>query len=156
MTWTKLGDEFGDSAWELSDAAFRTHVDALLWSNRLLLDLVIPKRQLRRFAFSEQAAEATAELVRTGWWKDTGDYWDISPRFPEWQKDRGQIESRRAYLAEAQRRSRAHRRGDHSRCLATCKARRDSTDESTVDPGRDGSGRVKPRSEERTEQVDDW
>jgi hypothetical protein len=29
--WTKLGDEFGDATWNLSDAAFRTHVEALMW-----------------------------------------------------------------------------------------------------------------------------
>ncbi len=34
MTWTKLGDEFGDECWTLSDAAYRLHVDGLVWSNR--------------------------------------------------------------------------------------------------------------------------
>ena len=34
MTWTKLSDDFGDDCWELSDAAYRLHVEGLLWSNR--------------------------------------------------------------------------------------------------------------------------
>jgi len=50
MTWTKLGDEFSDAAAGLSSAAFRTHVEALCWSNRRLLDLIIPKASLKRFA----------------------------------------------------------------------------------------------------------
>ncbi|MGC7224587.1 hypothetical protein RBA13_22790, partial [Mycobacteroides abscessus subsp. massiliense] len=42
MTWTKLSDDYGDDCWRLSDAAFRTHTEGLCWSNRKLLDLVIP------------------------------------------------------------------------------------------------------------------
>ncbi len=33
MTWTKLGDEFTDETWTVSDAAYRLHVDGLVWSN---------------------------------------------------------------------------------------------------------------------------
>lgn len=38
MTWTKLGDEFADECWTLTDAAFRLHTEGLLWSNRMLTD----------------------------------------------------------------------------------------------------------------------
>jgi len=159
VTWTKLGDEFPDAAWHLSDAAWRTHAEALLWSNRLLLDLVVPKRHLRRFALSDLADQAAAELVATGWWADDGDCWEIGLRFPEWQRDRVQVEHRRAYLAEAQRRSRRHREGDHSLCLPACKARatssRDSTGESTVDPGRAGSGRAGTGNHHQREEQQD-
>ena len=30
VTWTKLGDEFGDECWTLSDKAFRLHTEGLL------------------------------------------------------------------------------------------------------------------------------
>ena len=62
--WTKLGDEFSDEAWNLSDAAFRTHVEALMWSNRLGLDGMIPKRHFRKFTFSPDAEEGGDELCR--------------------------------------------------------------------------------------------
>ena len=38
MTWTKLGDEYGDQCWKLSDSAHRLHTEALVWSNRRHLD----------------------------------------------------------------------------------------------------------------------
>jgi hypothetical protein len=145
VTWTKLGDEFPPEARGLTDAEFRTHVEALGWSNTRLLDLLIPKTEVRRFAESPAAQDAPGGLVAKGWWEDRGDDWYIGLRFPEWQRDRQQVEHRRAYLAEAQRRRRAHKAGDHSSCLpATCK-NAPSTVESTVestDPPQVGSGRV--------------
>jgi hypothetical protein len=151
--WTKLGDEFGDEAWSLSDAAFRTHVEALMWSNRLGLDGMIPKRHFRKFTFSTQAEQGGDELIRTGWWKDTGDFWDIGLRFPEWQLEREVVESRRAAAALRQRRHRLHKAGNHSLCLGqncpgaravTRDKTRDRTRDTTRDPGRVGSGRGNP------------
>ena len=115
--WTKLGDEFGDAAWDLSDAAWRTHIEALMWSNRLGLDLMIPKRHFRKFTFSPTAEEAGQELCEAGWWKDAGDFWDISPRFPGWQIESEVVESRRTADAHRQRRHRLHKAGNHSLCL---------------------------------------
>jgi hypothetical protein len=145
MTWTKLGDEFSDAAWNLSDAAWRTHVEALLWSNRFGMDLVVPKRHLPRFALSEVAGQAAAELCATGWWKDTGDFWDISARFAEWQLESAVVERRRADAALRQRRHRMHKAGNHTLCLAgRCPAvTRDETRYTTGDPGRDGMGKQK-------------
>lgn len=150
MTWTKLGDEFPAEAAPLSDAGFRTHVEALAWSNLRLLDLHIPKRDLKRFAETADPETAAKELVETGWWKDVGDRWWIGSKFPEWQRDRIQVEHRREQLALAQRRSRRHKLGDHSLCLDSCKEKPastvDSTDESASesgrDPGRVGAGRA--------------
>jgi hypothetical protein len=157
MTWTKLGDEFSDEARDVTDAEFRTHVEALLWSNRRLLDLHVPKRDVRRFAESPDADAAVDGLVVKGWWEDRGEVWYIGVRFPEWQRDRSQVENRRAYLAEAQRRSRKHKAGDHADCLppSECKAAASPVDETvestvdvaddrTVDPGRVGSGTTYP------------
>ena len=109
--WTKLGDELADAAWNLSDAAFRTHLEALMWSNRLGLDLMIPKRHFRRFTFSPGAEQAGDELVMSGWWKDAGDFWDIGQRFPDWQIESEVVESRRAQAALRQRRHRLHKAG---------------------------------------------
>lgn len=158
MTWTKLGDEFPAAARELTDAEFRTHAEALCWSSMRLLDLRVPKADVRRFAESPDAELAVKGLVAKGWWADDGDAWNISLHFPEWQQDRAQVEHRRAYLAEAQRRSKRHRAGDHSLCLpgkcpqapspstsgSTPTSTVDSTVGSTPDPGRVGSGQVPP------------
>ena len=73
MTWTKLSDDFTDDTWTLSDQAYRLHSDGLIWSNRKLLDLRIPKDDIRRF----KNPEAIVELVTGGWWKDEGDHYVI-------------------------------------------------------------------------------
>jgi hypothetical protein len=143
VTWTKLGDEFGPESGELTNGEFRTHVEALIYSNWRLLDLYVPKSEIRRFAGTADVGADVDGLVAKGWWADAGPNWYIGVRFPEWQLDRAQVETRRAYLAEAQRRSRAHKSGDHSLCLPGSKCRTTSTVESTVDstvdPGRDGT-----------------
>ncbi len=74
MTWTKLSDDFTDDCWNLSDKAFRLHVEGLTWSNRKLLDLRLPKADVRRFA---KHADAVTELVETGWWSEDGDEYVI-------------------------------------------------------------------------------
>ena len=74
MTWTKISDDFSDDCWTLSDATFRLHVEGLVWSNRKLLDLRIPKDDLRRFA---KNPDAVTELVNVGWWSDDGDAYVI-------------------------------------------------------------------------------
>jgi hypothetical protein len=159
MTWTKLGDEHGDEAWQLSDAAWRTHVEALLWSARLGLDLQVPKRHLPRFAFSERAADGAAELCATGWWADDGDTWDIGLHRPEWQLESVVIEHRRQGDAVRQRRSRLHKAGQHDLCLpAHCPeaVTRDGMRDATRDPGRVGSGRYgtgNPHQQEREEDT---
>lgn len=156
MTWTKLGDEFPAAARDLTSDEFRTHIEALCWSSLRLLDLRIPKRDVRRFAESDDPDQAVKGLADKGWWEDCDDHWHIGVRFPEWQQDRAQVEHRREYVAEAQRRGRAHKRGDHSLCVpgkcphavstvdTTVDSTRDSTRDSTCDPGRDGSGPTVP------------
>lgn len=146
MTWTKLGDEFSDEARDLTDAEHRTHVDALGWSNRRGLDLLIPKRDLRKFAESPDAESAVVGLVVKGWWADRGDSWYAGLRFPEWQLERAVVSQRKEANALRVRRARMHKAGDHSICIAgNCPAvtrdvmHYDMRDE-THYPGRDGSG----------------
>jgi hypothetical protein len=74
MTWTKLGDEFGDECWTLSDKAFRLHTEGLCWSNRMLTDGQLAKDEMRRWAHDPPAAE---ELVSIGWWEDRGEHYQI-------------------------------------------------------------------------------
>ena len=69
MTWTTLSDDFSDDCWTLSDAAFRLHTEGLVGSNRKLLDLRIPKDDLRRFA---SYPDAVGELLAVGWWTEDG------------------------------------------------------------------------------------
>ncbi len=70
MTWTKLSDDFSDDCWTLSDAAFRLHVEGLVWNSRKLLDLHLSREDVRRFA---KHPEAVTELVDGGWWRETED-----------------------------------------------------------------------------------
>lgn len=70
MTWTKISDDFTDDTWSLSDQAYRLHTEGLIWSNRKLLDLKLPKDDVRRFA---KHPDAVHELVEGGWWEDIGD-----------------------------------------------------------------------------------
>jgi hypothetical protein len=74
MTWSKFSDDFGDDCWELSDAAFRLHVEGLVWSCRKLLDLRLAKADLVRWAKRPAAAD---ELVAAGWWRDEGDHYAV-------------------------------------------------------------------------------
>lgn len=74
MTWTKLSDDFTDDTWALSDAAFRLHTEGLVWSNRKLLDLRLPKEDVRRFS---KHPEAAAELLAGEWWVEDGDVYVI-------------------------------------------------------------------------------
>lgn len=141
MTWTKLGEEFGDAARKLSDAAFRTHVEALMWSNRRLLDLVIDPDDIRRFAETKRPEEAIAELVDAGWWRDHGDGWFIGCKFEDWQLESTVVEVRREQTALRQRRHRMHAAGDHSICTDRCSVTRDKSRDEMRDPVRTGSER---------------
>lgn len=147
MSWTKLGDEFSDEAQDLSSDAFRTHVEALLWSNRRLLDLVIPKRDLKRFAESPDPGAAAEELVAAGWWQDAVDSWYVGVHFAEWQQESVVIEHKRKTSAMTTRRNRLHKAGDHSICRPEhCKVAHDrdasppTSRAQSPGTGRDGTG----------------
>lgn len=118
MTWTKLGEEWPDAARELTDAAYRTHTEALCWSNRRGLDLHIPKRDLKRFAETDDPDTAIKNLIATGWWQDCGDVWFVGVQFADWQLESAVVNKRRDDTALRVRRHRMHEAGDHSICLA--------------------------------------
>jgi hypothetical protein len=74
MTWTKLGDEFADECWTLSDKAFRLHVEGLIWSTRKHLDGRLAKDEMPRWA---KRPDAATELTDVGFWEDCGDHFQI-------------------------------------------------------------------------------
>jgi hypothetical protein len=74
VTWTKLSDDFSDDCWRLSDAAFRLHVEGLVWANRKLVDLRLAKDDMVRWAKRPGAVD---ELLAAGWWRDSGDHYEI-------------------------------------------------------------------------------
>lgn len=72
MTWVKTGTEFPDDALdvELSDAAYRTHHEAVTWLYKVERgDCYLSAAALRRFAGSPHAELAVTELVNHGWWR---------------------------------------------------------------------------------------
>ncbi|QNE46916.1 hypothetical protein F1C58_08375 [Glaciihabitans sp. INWT7] len=96
MTWTKLSDDFPDDCEVLSDAAFRLHVEGLVWSNRKLLNCRIPMGDMRRFA---KHPEAVAELLRVGWWETAdGDY--VIAHHAVYQRDRDAVVRQQAANAK--------------------------------------------------------
>lgn len=144
MTWTKLGQEFTDEASTLSDAAFRTHVEALCWSNRRGLDLTIPAGEVKRFAETADPDAAIRELLVAGWWEPAAGGWFIGTRFADWQLEHAVVEHRRELNAVRQRRHRLHAVGDHSLCSDRCPdsgVTRDEMRDEMRDPVRNGSVR---------------
>ena len=96
MSWAKLSDDFADDCWQLSDAAFRLHVEGLCWNGRKLLDLRIPKDDVHRFA---KHPEAVDELVAAGWWTDDGDHYVIR-HHAVYQRSRKQVLAQQAANVE--------------------------------------------------------
>lgn len=86
MTWSKLSDDYSDDCWTLSDAAFRLHTEGLIWSNRKLLDCILPKDDLRRFA---KRPDAVQELLDKGFWQESTDGTSyIIRHHAQYQRDR--------------------------------------------------------------------
>jgi hypothetical protein len=79
MTWTKQSDDFGDQCAHagLSDAAFRLHIEGLLWTLRRETGGLISRRDLARLSDVANPASALAELLAVGFWLVHGDGWRI-------------------------------------------------------------------------------
>lgn len=80
MTWTKTGSEFPDDAFnvELSDAAYRTHHEAITYLYKIeRTDCYVRTDEVRRFAGSPHADMAVTELVGQGWWRISGQGYEI-------------------------------------------------------------------------------
>jgi hypothetical protein len=133
MTWTKLSDDFGEDCWILSDAAFRLHVEGLLWSNSKLLDCRIPMDDLRRFA---KHPDIVPELLERGIWVDDGDAYVIVHHAPH-QPSREQV------IAFRQSQSAKGKKGGRPRKPTLVKPTENPPAKPVEKPsGRDGTGRV--------------
>lgn len=110
MTWTKLGDEFSVECRDLSDAAFRTHVEGLLWVMKRETGGYLETREVRRFAESPHAEMALTELVSVGWWSIDGQGYRINHHM-EHQPEPDLLAKRREAAAERQRRFKRKKAG---------------------------------------------
>jgi hypothetical protein len=154
--WLKLTDDFLVRAAEagLSDAAVRTHIDALCSILAREKGPVLTRRDLRRFLESEDADRAVAELLAVGWWvrQDDG-----TVRVAENMADQPEpevIAKRREATADRKRRERVRRAGlDIDPETGEIVSRRDVPRDGTRDPGRGGTGR--DESGESTYETED-
>ena len=121
MTWTRHSDDYADrpAIMGLSDAAYRAHDAALIWSNRQLTngqipDLAIPV--ILAYVRGDQK-QVIKELEGSDLWRRVRGGWEI-----DWadQEDSGIVLDRRdrntRRQAEYRERSSRHRSGDHSMC----------------------------------------
>lgn len=140
MTWTKLSDDFGDDCSDLSDAAFRTHVEGLIWSMRRETGGYIASKDVKRFAESPHADASVAELVSEGWWSIERQGYRIHHHM-EHQPEPEIIAKRRELTADRQKKHRMKKAGitppdDESNALRNSVTGRVTRDGS----GRDGTG----------------
>lgn len=150
MTWTKLSDDFSDDCWQLSDAAWRLHVEGLIWSNRKLLDLVLRKDEVQRWAKNPAAA---TELVDCGWWVDNGDTYTIV-HHGIYQRDREAVLKQQAANRRNGKRG-GRRPGPAREQVTTMHAEEPPETDSLSDSlsERDGTGQDRPGQEGVTTNV---
>ena len=112
MTWTKLSDDFGDDCARagLSDAAFRLHVEGLLWAMRRENGGHVDLRDIARFADASDPTAAVVELVAAGFWQRDGKDCRIVHHM-EHQPEPEVLAARRKKTAERLRRHRRERAG---------------------------------------------
>jgi hypothetical protein len=147
MTWVKTGAEFPDDCANvgLSDAAYRTHHEAITWLYTVeRMDMLIPKRLAGRVMFSSSAPAAVTELVAHGWWKDVGEAWEL----------RHHADVVRASIATQQnKRSRDKKAQAAARARASQKAGRVSDDVS-ADADSQSDRQTAPRDGDQNAWVD--
>lgn len=143
MTWLKLSDDYSDDCArvELSDAAYRTHTEALNWVMRRETGGRLTHRDVRRFAESENAETAIKELLDAGFWEVTAYGYRVVHHM-EHQPEPDLIERRRELTAERVRRHRRKKAGLGVTPLQNA----------LPGSGRDGTGKT-PQLEE---QEGDW
>lgn len=118
MTWTKLGDEFADECARagLSDAAFRTHVEALVWTMRRETGGFLDHRDIRKAIETTNAASAIAELLAVNFWEKVDYGYQVHHHM--WcQVEPEVIGKRRDAERLRQQRKRKHANGIHDLCL---------------------------------------
>ncbi|WP_210441507.1 hypothetical protein [Nocardioides xinjiangensis] len=140
MTWTKLSDDFSDECHTLSDAAFRTHVEALIWVMRRETGGHIEARDLKRFAESPHVDLAVTELVSCGWWSVEAQGYRIRHHM-EHQPEPDLIAKRRELTAERVKKHRRKKAGLDQESASVSASR---PDPSRPVPGNPSSNAVTP------------
>ena len=137
MTWTRISDDFTDQPQviALSDAAFRLHVEALVYSNRVNSDGLLTVAALSRLT-RHDVSTLVSEMLGSGLWEAAGDCVQIT----DWTGAAGQlaaeeVERKKAQGRERQDRSRKHRTGDHSTCVSSYCSKAPVTRDSRVSDG---------------------
>ena len=112
MTWLKLSDDYGDdlARFNLSDAAFRTHTEALGWVMRRENGGCLTERDVLRFAETEFPSVAVQELCDLGLWEKTPDGYMVRHHM-EHQPEPAVLAARRVADATRQQRLRNKRAG---------------------------------------------
>lgn len=112
MTWTKIDENFPEDCArvQLSDAAVRTHLEALVWSMRRENGGRLRARDLDRLADTEHPEAAADELVSVGFWTQLPDGWQVEHQMGH-QLEPEVIAARRAMNAERQRKYRRNAAG---------------------------------------------
>lgn len=115
MTWTWISDDFTrrPNVLALSDAAFRAHIEAMVWANGQLQNGQIPRAAIRRIVSAEDITAVTTELVGAGLWEPLEDGYAL-----DWtdQESAERVNERRALNRVRDERRRMHNKGDHSMC----------------------------------------
>ncbi len=140
--WTKVSDDYGDQCARLglSDAAFRTHLEALLWTMRRESGGNIEERDVRRFAESPLVDAAVQELVDLGCWTKTQEGFRLNLHM-EHQIEPEVIARRRESAAIRQRRKRRKDAGLQDQGHASHRDERgDPPGDNPRDSGRDWTG----------------
>jgi hypothetical protein len=138
VTWLKLSDDFEEDCVraDLSDAAFRCHVDGLLWAMRRENGGFLDSLAIRKGIETQSREAAIAELLAAGFWRRAQGGFQVVHGMDD-QPEPDVIAARRKADRErqARRRDKAARPGSHGVTHAV------THEGVTRDPGRDGSGR---------------
>lgn len=135
MTWLKLSDDFAEDCVRarLSDSAYRTQVDGLIWSMRRGTDGYLDHVSVRKGLDSEHVKDAIEELCAAGFWRHEGCGYQIVHHM-EHQPEAAVVDARRAATAERVRRHRLKKAGLDSG-NASCNALHDSTSQRVAADG---------------------
>lgn len=158
--WLKLSDDFDDDCQDLSDAAFRLHVQGLLFVMRRERHPVLSERDVRKFSDVDNTEAAVKELLDYGFWAREPDGRLRVRHQMDHQIEPEVIKARKAANAERQKKHRLKKAGvlppdkPQGEEGVTRYATRDVTAESTRDPGLVGAGLGGPgRSQQGRQEV---
>ena len=82
MIWPSFGEEFSEECAKLPDAAWRLHVEAILWIYRTeQTGLRVPRHVALRLG-GRNYTRSAGRLVTEGFWKPNGDGWEVIHHAP--------------------------------------------------------------------------